>query len=286
MKHIASSENTMIKKAMKLKQRKMREKEGLYFIEGLSLCREALAAAVNIDTLMIRESEYYSEKNGEYEDLLEQSSKAGIETVVVKDGLFNKLTNTETPQGIAAVAKCRYWDAGSFFAADKSGGQGNILVLDRIQDPGNAGTLLRTAEAVGCQGVLVVKGTVDLYSPKVVRAAAGSLFRLPLLFTADAQETVRLLHSRGKRVVAAIPYCENFHFQTRLDRNVAFVIGNEAGGVSADFLEMSDCQVKIPMCEPVESLNAAVAAGVIMYESLRQKIEREAEENNRLCKQS
>ena len=100
MKHIASSENTMIKKAMKLKQRKMREKEGLYFIEGLSLCREALAAAVNIDMLMIRESEYYSKKNGEYGDLLEQSSKAGIETVVVKDGLFNKLTDAETPQGI------------------------------------------------------------------------------------------------------------------------------------------------------------------------------------------
>ncbi|MGI6734439.1 MAG: TrmH family RNA methyltransferase [Anaerovoracaceae bacterium] len=286
MKHIESPENPLIKKAMKLKQRKAREKEGLYLIEGLNLCREALSADVNIEVLLIRQSEHGSGGNGEYEDLLAQSAEKGLKTVGVEDGLYNKLMETETPQGIAAMVRYRTWDPDSFFAAGKRGGQGNILVLDRIQDPGNAGTLLRTAEAAGCQGVLALKGTVDLYSPKVVRAAAGSLFRLPLLFTANAKEAVRLLHSHGKRVVVATPYCDNFHFETQLDRNAAFVIGNEAGGVSTDFLEMSDCRVKIPMCEPVESLNAAVAAGILMYESLRQNFEREAEDNKQSCRQS
>jgi TrmH family RNA methyltransferase len=286
MKHIVSLENPIIKKAMKLKQRKGREREGLYLIEGLNLCREAFAAAVTIEILLIRESEYCAAENEEFRDLLEQSAKKGVKAVSVEDGVFDKLMDTETPQGIAALVQYRNWDPDSFFEADKLGGQGNILVLDRIQDPGNAGTLLRTAEAAGCQGILALRGTVDLYSPKVVRAAAGSLFRLPLLFTADAKETVELLHSRGKRVIVATPYCDSFHFQTRLDRDAAFVIGNEAGGVSTDFLEMSDSRVKIPMCHPVESLNAAVAAGILMYESLRQNIEKEAEENKQSCRQS
>ncbi|MFA5634402.1 MAG: RNA methyltransferase [Anaerovoracaceae bacterium] len=278
MKHITSPENPIIKKAMSLKQRKAREKEGLYLIEGLHLCREALGAGEDIETFFVRKSAYQKVEDRELADIIGQSQEMDIKMTLLSDNVFDKLMDTETPQGIAALVRSRKWDTESFFGADKRKGHGNLLVLDRIQDPGNAGTLIRTAEAAGYQGILILKGTVDLYSPKVVRATSGSLFRMPLLFTENTKETVELLHSRRKRVIVATPYCDSFHFQVSLDRNVAFVIGNEAGGVSREFLDMSDRQVKIPMSEPVESLNAAVAAGILMYESVRQNFHKEAEE--------
>ncbi len=278
MKQITSPENAIIKKAVSLKQRKAREKSGLYLIEGLHLCREALAAGEDIEAFFVRETAYQRAEDRELTDIIGQSREMDIKTTLLSDNVFDRLMDTETPQGIAAIVKRRLWNEESFFGADKRKGHGNLLVLDRIQDPGNAGTLIRTAEAAGYQGILVLKGTVDLYSPKVVRASSGSLFRMPLLFTEDAKETIELLHTRQKQVIVATPYCESYHFQVPLDRDVAFVIGNEAGGVSRDFLDLSDSQVKIPMNEPVESLNAAVAAGILMYESVRQNFHKEAEE--------
>ncbi len=286
MKHITSHENPIIKKAAGLRQRKAREKEGLYLIEGIHLCGEALGIVERIEFLFVRESQWEEKSDGELREIVRQFEEKGVKTAVASDKIFDKLADTETPQGLVAVIRRRDWDPESFFAADKRGGHGNLLVLDRIQDPGNAGTLLRTAEAAGFQGVLAVKGTTDLYSPKVVRAAAGSLFRLPILFTENAGGTAGLLHSRGKRIVAATPYCDSFHFQERLDRNVALIVGNEAGGISEAFLQAADSRVKIPMCEPVESLNAAVAAGILMYESLRQNFHKEAEEKKQSCRQS
>ncbi|NLT47298.1 MAG: RNA methyltransferase [Clostridiales bacterium] len=278
MKHITSLENSIIKKALSLKQRKAREKEGLYLIEGLHLCKEALGAAEDIQVFFVKESVLQKAEDQDVKDIIEQSQEVGIKITLLSDNVFDKLMDTETPQGISGIVRRRLWDTESFFGADKRKGHGNLLVMDRIQDPGNAGTLIRTAEAAGYQGILVLKGTVDLFSPKVVRSASGSLFRMPVLFTESVKETVELLHSRQKRVIVATPHCDSFHFQVPLDKDVAFVIGNEAGGVSREFLDMSDSHVKIPMSEPVESLNAAVAAGILMYESVRQNFHKEAEE--------
>jgi len=286
MKYITSAENPIIRTAMSLRHHKGREKEGLYLVEGLHLCEEALDSAGGIDTLLIRGSAYMSTTNELLKSLIAKALKANVKAITVEESIFDKLADTETPQGLAAMVRYKVWDQDEFFAACEKDGCGNILVLDRIQDPGNAGTMLRTAEAAGYHGIVAVKGTVDLYSPKTVRSAAGSLFRLPLLFTQDAEKTVELLRGRGKSLVVAAPESGSYHFQIRLNGNVALVIGNEAGGADGIFLDRADCRVKIPMADPVESLNAAVAAGIIMYESVRQNIHHQAEEEKRQCRQS
>ncbi len=266
MKYIESADNPIIKKVESLKQRKYREKEGLYLIEGFNICSEALKVEADIELFLIRKS---------LNDVA--MIEPEIQAVAISDKLFDRLMDTEASQGVAAIVRKKTRDQASFFKeAEKA--HGNLLVMDRIQDPGNAGTLLRTAEAAGFQGVIAVKGTVDLYSPKVVRSAAGTLLRIPLLFTESEEETVRLLHANGKRIVTAAPYCENNHFEARLDRNLALVIGNEGGGASDIFLDRSDCRVKIPMAGAVESLNAAVAAGILMFETVRQNFQTEVEE--------
>ncbi len=286
MKQIQSTENPIIKRAMSLKQRKGREEEGAYLIEGLNLCREGLGRADDMEVLLIRESSYSQGTDKELATIIELSRKKSVKAVLLEDKIFDRLMDTQTPQGLAAIMRCRFFDEDGFFEASNAVSPGNLLVLDRIQDPGNAGTLLRTAEAAGCGGIIALKGTVDLYSPKVVRAAAGSLFRLPLLLSEDPGEMVKLLHSRGKRVVVATPYCSSYYFRVPMDGDMAFVIGNEAGGVSKTFLDMSDIRIKIPMQNPVESLNAAVAGGILMYEAFRQNFHKEAEEENPSCKRS
>ena len=148
----------------------------------------------------------------------------------------------------------------------------NIVVLDRLQDPGNIGTIVRTAEAAGYRGIIVTAGSGDIYSPKVVRAAAGSLFRMPVLQVDDSMEAVNMLRKMNKRIVTAALDTDIYYYQTDLTENIALVIGNEGQGVSEVFMESSDIKVRIPMEGSIESLNAAVAAGILMYQS--QKINR------------
>jgi TrmH family RNA methyltransferase len=190
-------------------------------------------------------------------------------------GLFSKLSDTETPQGVMAVVKKRIYTEEEFFTPFASGsGRGeasNTIVLDRLQDPGNIGTILRTADAAGYMGIILLKGTADVYSPKIVRAAAGSLFRLPILTADTPGQVVGILKRCGKKIICTAPVGDRFYYDIDLAENTAIVIGNEGNGVCEEFMKHSDLLVKIPMEGTVESLNAAVAAGVLMYESVRQR---------------
>jgi TrmH family RNA methyltransferase len=268
--------------AMSLKQRKTRDKEGLYLIEGFNICREALAAGAEFDVIFLRQSLAESEENHAYKEavdsIINTAEEMDVEVLSLEDGIFDKIMETETPQGIGALIRSKRWDDDGFFQHQREKGKGNLLVLDRIQDPGNVGTMVRTAEAAGFTGIISLKGTVDIYSPKVVRSAAGSIFRMAFLFSHSPEEAIDLLRKNKKKIVVATPYCEKYHFNLKLDKDIALVIGNEGGGVSQPFLREADCRVKIPMSETVESLNAAVAASIIMYESTRQNFHKEAEE--------
>lgn len=191
-------------------------------------------------------------------------------TMVISKKLFSALSDTRTSQGIIAIAEKLHYDADSFI--EKAGSlNGNVVVLDRLQDPGNIGTIIRTAEAAGYKGIVLTAGSGDVYSPKVVRAAAGSLFRMPVIYVQNSVEAINLLRKMNKRIITTALETNVYYYETDLKNDIALVIGNEGRGVSEDFLESSDIKIKIPMAGSIESLNAAVAAGILMYQSQKIK---------------
>lgn len=266
MKLITSGDNQIYRAAALLKQKKYRDEQNQYLIEGPNLIREAQQNGGMIERIL--RSEDFTE------DLMIREAiaptLADLETVVLSPALFRKLSDTETPQGILAVVKKPEYTEDEFFATGRNG-SANVLVLDRLQDPGNIGTILRTADAAGYLGAILMKGTADIYSPKIVRAAAGSLFRLPFLFADDPGEVIQLLKRHGKTIVSTSPAGSKDYYDADLREHAAVVIGNEGNGVCKEFLEEADILVRIPMEGTIESLNAAVSAGILMYESVRQR---------------
>ena len=236
--------------------KKYRDKYGLYLIEGDNLVFEAIKQGVAVRDIFI--SEGYKAK-GDF---------SGREPVILSEKLFKAAAQTESSQGIAAVLEKKSWSEEDFLKA--SHGK-NILVLDRLQDPGNIGTIIRTADATGYGGVIAVKGTGDIYSPKTVRAAAGSLFRMPVLFAGDAEAALKFIRGSGRKSVCACPEKGTPYYEAGLSRDIALLIGNEGNGLDRRFTEAADIKVSIPMEPCAESLNAAVAAGILMYEGKRFK---------------
>jgi TrmH family RNA methyltransferase len=153
------------------------------------------------------------------------------------------------------------------------------LALDRVQDPGNVGSLIRIADAAGFDGVIATPGTGDPYGPKAARAAAGALFRVPVFFARDAGEAADLLAAAGKRVAVADARGAASCYDADIARDVAFVIGNEGGGPSGDFADNASMTVRVPMPGGAESLNAAAAAAILMFESVRQRVAAREGEN-------
>jgi len=273
VKEITSNANKNYKLCVQLATRKYRDKYGLYLIEGSKLIEEAMLCNVEIKVLFLREN--YESDYGAFGNTDGASAADGIpaadgasilEVSVLKKNLFDVIAQTETSQGIIAIVEKRKYGAEEFFDKCNSG---NILVLDRLQDPGNIGTLIRTADAAGYKGVICLKGTGDVFSPKVVRAAAGSLFRMPILFVDTAEEVLELVKSRGKKIVSTCFDADVDYFDVDLKTNIALLIGNEGQGLSERLITGADVKVKIPMSPSVDSLNAAVAGGILMYESLR-----------------
>ncbi len=268
MKRITSGENQLYKTVSQLKQKKYREEQQRYLIEGPNLVREALNNGARIE--MILRSDDYGEENLRSEQL--DLAMAEVPVTALSSELFRKLSDTETPQGILAVVKKKIYTEDEFFSTEAV--SSNVIVLDRLQDPGNIGTILRTADAAGYLGAILLKGTADIYSPKIVRAATGSLFRLPVLFADSPETAIRMLRRRRKKIICTALDCSSFYYDADLKENAAVIIGNEGNGVCGEFLEESDVRIKIPMEGTIESLNAAVAAGILMYESVRQRHQR------------
>ncbi len=250
MKRIESINNKIIKLVSSLKQKKMREKEGLFFAEGE---RNVSDGAKKITPEMVFVSEKYM-----------GSREFPCEVYEVTEQVFNKITDTETPQGILGVFKKRN---GTF--EDIKGE--NILILNNLRDPGNIGTLLRTAKAAGFETVVADKGCADIYSPKTVRAAMSGIFGLNIVFCDSlADDLIPKLKKKGYRVYAADMNGENM-FNLKFSFPIGIILGNEANGVDDEVLKAAGDAVSIPMSGEMESLNAAVAGSVIMFEAARQK---------------
>ncbi len=268
---ITSQDNRRVRQAVSLGARKQRDASGLYLVEGPNPVREALEQGVVLQTLFFLEEDAVPEARADELAPLRRLAadrKDPPEIVSLSRTLFQKITQTQTPQGVLAIAEKTAYTEEVFFAPKG----GNVLVLDRIQDPGNLGTLLRTAEAAGFSGAMLLKGCGDVYGPKAVRAAAGTLFRLPLLFPETLQEALRLLRSHGKKILAAAAGDHVPYYDCALAEDIAIVIGNEGNGVSREMQQAADRMLSIPMAGRSESLNAALAGGIIMYEAYRQQL--------------
>ena len=259
MREITSKENRIYRHAVSLKKKKYRDRFGEYLIEGPNLLKEALKEGVFVEAVFVRPDMTEEEKA-----LLSPENGLAEKTFVLPRSLFDELKDTETPQGIAAVVRKPDFE-------DRNAPGGNYLVLDRVQDPGNIGTLLRTADAAGYELAIFVKGTADPFGAKVVRSAAGSLFRMPLYFAEDNDDLVDFVHSRGKRLIAAVLEGDKAYYECDLKRNAAVIIGNEGNGIDPDLIERADERITIPMAGNTESLNASVAGGILMYERIRRE---------------
>lgn len=257
MIEITSKNNQAYKAIQKLTSKKYRDREGSYLIEGENLIQEAINNDATIEAVFIRD-----DKANDF-DLGEELEEV---TYIVSGGLFDDLAQTETSQGILAKVKKPNLSLSSL-SPDSI--PGNIVVLDSLQDPGNIGTIIRTADAAGYSLIITVKGTCDAFSPKVVRSAAGSLFRIPIVKADSDEELLNFLNKSGKRIVSTVLDGDVDYYDANLKRDIAFIVGNEGNGIRDELKEKTDVKVKIPMKGKTESLNAAVAAAIIMYESVR-----------------
>lgn len=220
-----------------------RKKAGAFVIEGIRMFNETpekLLKEVYI-------SQSFSRDN------------PGIKGEIVADEVFKKLSDTKTPQGILAVVRKPSYDFGDISV------KGLFLVLEGIQDPGNLGTMIRTGEAAGVKLIIMDRDTADIFSPKVVRATMGAIYRVPYLYTDDLPRSIEELKKKGVTVYAADLKGKKFYHEITYDEGSAFLIGNEGNGLSSEILGSSDIRLKIPMKGETESLNAAVAASLLMY---------------------
>ena len=254
-------QNPVVKAAAELKQKKYRTQNGLYLAEGLRTAEEAVAYKA-VETLF-----YVATDDDRTMRLLEDAAMQNIKLVCVNENVMKKIADTETPQGIIAVCKMRQPKLENLLASGKM-----LLVLDRVGDPGNIGTMLRTADAAGIGGLVLLKGCADIYAPKTVRSSMGSLFHIPVLSGVSEQEFVSAAKKAGyDLLVTCLDGADNL-YKADLSGRIAFVMGNEAGGVSESLLEKADKRVYIPMAGRAESLNVAMAAGIVMFEALRRKV--------------
>jgi RNA methyltransferase, TrmH family len=233
--------------------------EGECAIEGVKLVEEALRGGQRLSSV------FFSASAGPLAEKLLPQIKARVETLIVPDSLFNSIVPSDAPQGVAALVKPRPVSPSQLF---ERAGAGPLVVAAGLQDPGNLGTILRSAEAFGAAGVFLTEGTVSLYNAKVLRGSAGSIFRFPVVRISSA-ELITLLRERGVRLVATSSHKGTPLPQMNWTLPLAIFIGNEGAGLPRDIMRQMDETVVIPQAAPVESLNAGVAASIVLYEAAK-----------------
>lgn len=278
MEIISSKDNKRIKYIRSLLEKgNIRKKNHQFVVEGIKLVDEALEYGKVLE-VVCAESLYNELISGDLSGnrLLAENDKnitsyvkKGSSLLVVSDTVFKSMSETKTPQGILAVVEMpdyRLLDKGFLEQAYTKNGKIKLLVLEDTADPGNLGTIMRTAEAAGVTGVIMGKGTVDIFNPKVVRSTMGSIFRLPFAYAEDLKETIQKLKTQGISFYATHLKGKKSYKDIKYSDSSAILVGNEARGLSDEVADLADTYVLIPMQGKVESLNAAVAAALMMYE--------------------
>ena len=269
-----------------IKNKKARDEQGLFVTEGIKIFSE---------TPMDRVEAVFAtaEFTNEHPEMISRIPAGATRVLDVRADRFAGISDTKSPQGIIAVVRKKRYTLADILGlpgqqGEVPGGAGReecgndritgrraaplIIVLENLQDPGNAGTILRTAEAAGVSGVILTEGSVDLYNPKVTRSTMGCIFRMPHLVVKSMDELLPELRAAGITTYAAHLRGSRSHFEGNYTGGTAFFIGNESRGLSDELSKKLDVLMKIPMSGKVESLNAAMAAGILMYEAKRQRI--------------
>ena len=263
---LTSPDNKKIKELQQLGKKKYRREKQAFVIEGIRFVESALEKSVALEDV------FYSSSlldNPRGKALIEAVERTNCRLHEVTPKLFNTISDTVNAQGILAIAPMRGHD---LYGEGLETESNLSVVLDRIQDPGNLGTIIRTADAAGIKDIFLVKGTTDPYSTKVLRSTMGSIFDVRLHFV-ETHEVIDFMKEQKIRLVVTSLDATIYHYELSVDAALAMVIGNEGNGVSSAFMEAADDLIKIPIYGGAESLNASVAAGIVLYDcAVRQKI--------------
>ena len=255
---ITSTSNPQIKRLLQLqKKSKAREEENVFVVEGLRMFLEV--PEERVEKVYISETLYNRKKHELNLD------KFSVE--ILSDGVFSHVSDTKTPQGILCIVKQKKELLESLLDLTNP----HFIILDNLQDPGNLGTIVRTAEGAGVDAVFMSRDCVDIYNPKTIRATMGSIYRMPFLYVEDVLQFMDLLKQKNVKTYAT--HLEGQHSYDKEDYTggTAILIGNEGNGLSDEISEKAKQYIKIPMGGQLESLNAAVAAAILMYEASRQR---------------
>jgi RNA methyltransferase, TrmH family len=263
LRPIASSQNARLKELRIAFRRCELTARGECAFEGVKLIEEALRSSLQLEGIFFSES-----ARPLAEKLLPQIS-ARTETVVLPNALFNSIVPSDAPQGVAALVKLPVFSAAQILDRTSNG---PLVVAAGLQDPGNLGTILRSAEAFGAAGIFLTEGTVSLFNSKVLRGSAGSIFRLPIL-RITSEELIPLLRTRGIRMLATSSHQGTPLPQISWTPPMAIFIGNEGAGLTRELMRQMDETMAIPQSAQVESLNAGIAASIILYEVARNRRE-------------
>lgn len=241
------------------KKAKERDRQDVFLVEGIKMFREV--PRERLQKVYVSAGFY---ENPEHRSLLEK-----CEFEVVSDAVFDAISDTKTPQGIICLVKQFHYCLSDLTAAPVP----LCMVLENLQDPGNLGTIFRTAEGAGVTGILLTRDCVDLYNPKVIRSTMGSIYRMPFFYTENLREVLTNWKEKGMNLYAAHLKGKNTYDQENYQKPSAFLIGNESQGLTDETAKLANHYIRIPMSGQVESLNAAIASAILMYEARRQRSE-------------
>ncbi len=263
MGQITSLQNTLIKETRKLQQKKYRELQNKYLIEGIRLVEEAQKQGILVKVFY----DHHLGKTTRGLELLKKISEAGTPLYQVTTEILVRLADTEAPQGIVAVVN----KENNHLEAINPKNRSIVLIIDGLQDPGNLGTIIRTAWAVGVDGIFCLTGTVDPYNSKTIRATMGGIFHVPVISDLTWPVVQQWCKENHFQTVAGDVGAVKNHFSLTYPARVAFILGNEGQGFLTVHLSEVDELVKIPLLGEAESLNVAVSAGILLYEVIRQR---------------
>ena len=254
---ISSASNPLIKEVRELiSSRRRRDEAGLFTAEGKKIFLEAPKSLIR----RVVVSGSFEKENAEI--------LGSVKYETVSDSLFRRISDTKTPQGIMTIFHKPEYSFSDLLSAGKNR---FFILLEDLQDPGNVGTIIRTAEGAGVTGIILGKGCADVFQPKVIRSTMGSVFRVPVLFSEDLKDTAELLHENGFTVYGSYLQGAEDYANADYTADCAVIIGNESRGMSAELAHKCDRLIRIPMEGQLESLNAGVAASLIMYAAYNAK---------------
>lgn len=254
---ITKSGNTEIREVISLqKKSKERYEKGMFVVEGIKMFVEIPKDMV---VKAYTTSRFFDDNKELFKD---------IEYEFVSESVFEQMSDTKTPQGILALVKMKKYTIADIVKGDAP----FIMIIENLQDPGNLGTILRTGEGAGISGILITDNSVDIYNPKVIRSTMGSIFRIPVVYTKNLHQDMEFIKRFNVEIYAAHLKGKSNYTECNYKKGTAFIIGNESRGITDETAEVADSLIKIPMKGKVESLNAAIAATILMYEVNRQRL--------------